>query len=172
MLAAGDLDDRLRQSLSSGTGGDVAEFAQCNRQALRYFYDGHHTPELVPDWLAWQRYALDGRDLHGNESLSLDQAKRVTARAERLREHARKFKEESLRAFAEFHKGKITQAERFAVSTRAAVESEQLARETLEELDSDRALAERLKEVLRSQKARLVVASYDFARLRPFSECR
>lgn len=42
---------RVRASVAAGSGGRVAAFAQCYLPAVIYFFDGHQTPELIPDWL-------------------------------------------------------------------------------------------------------------------------
>jgi hypothetical protein len=49
---------RLDASIRAGTGGDTAAFARCNLSAILDFYDGHQTPELIPDALLFSHVAL------------------------------------------------------------------------------------------------------------------
>lgn len=120
-----DLRRRIEASLEAGTGGSTARDAACQFDAVRYFYDGHLTPELIPIWLLWQQHVLrserDGSDLIEND-LVIESGRRLLA-------HYREFPPRSMAAFDAFMSGKATKAAWMDVSRRFDTESEALAGE-------------------------------------------
>ncbi len=176
LLASAAIDPgtaaRIEQSLAAGTGTTIARFADCHRSAVLYFFDGHHTPELIPDWLAWQQYAIS-KDALAISSLSEEGFTIVRAARSVVSDHLAQYELRAKEVYRAYKRGEVPSTERKRFANASADESEVLARKTLASIRENLSASDFavLKSFLHRYRKTLVVNRVDFRKIGDYGAC-
>jgi hypothetical protein len=172
------MTERINASLRAGTGHAAASFALCNVDAVVDFYDGHQTPELIPDRLLWWHLLFELRN-EGPSGMSEKGARRIAAARGELLALRERFESDShslarrVVAARDREEAALLRAQSHELSNRVDRQSYAAAGRSFDAMQKELSADDRtiFAAWLRSHRRSAVIVRFDFPRIADW-ECR